>query len=201
MWYRLYLTKMSKKEYRRMIKMPYNDFMKKYDKDNEEYVNLSDITKSLHELWKYVDYSKNMKPVVFQDNKLNDMFCESSFNIASKEIIKEVIADYSWFVADYYKSLIDWERKMNFLWMDLWKYKLFRKQKNERIYRHLWNRFSMFSWKRFKNKQWYFWWSKPYSIEKWDIVNSDEYEYQIFELIRIYRNFNDKKDVILYFWR
>lgn len=179
---------MPKEEYKTMIKMSMEDFLKKYSKDWDDYVWLYEITEKLYWLWKYVDFSDWMDWVVFEDNSLNEMYDEYSFHILDKKIIKNIINEYSENVANYYKWLIDWINTHRFLSFELWKSKKTAEQRNHDIDVHLANRVRDFS----KNK--------VFNIEEGPISSSWEYEYAIFELIRIYREFDHEKDVLLYYW-
>jgi hypothetical protein len=73
------------------------------------------------------------------------------------------------------------------------------------IFKHLQQRYYNFSNKRFfiKKKKWYktALGALPYSKEKTgDIVTSWEYEYQIFNLLRIYQEHNPETEVLIYYW-
>lgn len=212
MWYRLYLAKIPKEKYKEMLNLTFEEFFDKYwDKSRyksswEKTLNwLYEISEEIFCFWKYVDYSDWMKEVIFKDNELNERYSERSFHIADIEIIKNIIEDYSNNVAKFYKSLITWEQETTFFWIKLNK-KNKTKEKNRRIYEHLHKRYYDFKWINFckKKKKWYHIadWYKPYMVTKeWSFINSMEYEYQIFELIRIYREFDKEKDVLLYYWR
>jgi len=141
-----------------------------------------------------------MERVCLDDNEINEHYDDYSFHKLDKNVIKLIIEEYSQNVAKFYKTLITWEEERWIFWITLWDFKLKKKKKNEKIYKHLWQRYSEFSWKKLKKKQWWFWWDRPYNIEEWDFAKSREYEYQIFDLIRIYREFDEEKDVLLYYW-
>lgn len=205
MWYRLYLAKMPKKDYEKMVKMSYDDFFEKYwDKSRLEDTGEKDLnwlyefTERLFALGKYVDYSDWMEKVEFADDKLNNRYDDRNFHKLDKAIIKSIIEDYSQNVAEYYKWLFEW--------FDGRGDKKSAKQKNQDIYKHLQQRYYDFSWKRIwkKTSKWkkykIFRWSRPFNIEEWVITKSWEYEYLVFELIRIYRGFDEEKDVLLYYW-
>lgn len=205
MWYRLYLAKMPKKEYEQMIQMSYEDFIKKYSKDWDDYIWIYEFTTELFEFWKYVDYSDWMERVEWKDERLKERYSWYSFNILEKDILIKIIDEYSENVANYYKSLIEWTIEPSFCWISLCSYKVKRKEKMKQIFKHLQGRYYDFSGKRVfkRNKKWkykIFNWCKPYNIKSWPITSSLEYEYTIFELIRIYREFDSEKDVLLYYW-
>lgn len=211
MWYRLYLAKMPKKEYEEMLNMTFDEFFEKHwDKSRHESSweksldGIYEFTEIIHELWKYLDYSEWMKQVEFKDDKINEYYSERSFHELDKDIIKLIIEEYSKNVAKFYKWLITWEEERRMFWMRFVKWKLKRREHNKKIFKHLYQRYYDFAWIRFskKTKKWYKFamWKKPYNIEKWPITNSREYEYAIFELIRIYREFDEEKDVLLYYW-
>lgn len=192
MWYRLYLAKMPRKEYEEMIKLSYDGFMKKYctdgDDDEYKYVWLYEITEELYWFWKYVDYSSKMEKVVFDDDNLNSRYSEYSFHIVNKEIIKDVIQEYRENVVKFYKWLLDWTASIRLWWFEVWESKKTPEERIADIEQHLNSRVMEYSSNRSIN------------IEEWPVTTSREYEYTIFELIRIYREFDEDKDIMLYYW-
>lgn len=215
MWYRLYLAKMPKKDFEEMLNLSFDDFFEKYweESDKEDFKKnwekylpwIYKFTEELHWFWKYVDYSEWMTPVIFKDKNINSRYEERNFNKLDKGVIKLIIEEYSQKVANYYKWLITWTEKIWIFWIELWQRKLKRKKQMEEIFRHLQQRYYDFAekniWKKSKKGKYkIFRWSKPYNIEKWPITSSREYEYNIFELIRIYRDFDETKEVLLYYW-
>lgn len=205
MWYRLYLAKMPKDEFEAMKKMTFDEFYEKYwdwefawEKDLKW---IYDFTEQIYELGKYVDYSEGMERVVFADEKLQNRYWEYSFHELQKDVLKNIIEDYSQKVAEYYKSLVTW---IEFPWFMIEDKKIKRKNQMQRIFRHLQQKSFDFGekkiWKKTRHWSKICFWRKPYNIDGGAITNSWEYEYAIFELIRIYREFDEEKYALLYYW-
>lgn len=199
---------MPKEEFEKMKKMTFDEFYEKYwdwefawEKDVKW---IYDFTEQIYELGKYVDYSEWMERVIFSDEKLQNRYSEYSFHELKKDVLKNIIEDYSQKVAEYYKSLFEWTKEAHIFSMSLWKYRLKRKEQMREIFRHLQQRYYDFSWKKIYKKTRHsrkmFMWRKPFNIDWGTITNSWEYEYAIFELIRIYRGFDDTKYTLLYYW-
>lgn len=206
MWYRLYLGKIPKEQYEEMISLSKEELIKKYWDSDDTYLPWPyKWTTLLHEFWKYVDYSEWMNDFEFKDEDVQEYYSEYSLQLVDESVLLKIVDEYAKNVADYYLSLIDWKRTDTFLWRTLSTYKLKRKDKMKEIFKHLQQRYYNFSNKRFfiKKKKWYksAFGSLPYSKDKTgDIVTSWEYEYQIFNLLRIYQEHNPETEVLIYYW-
>jgi len=100
--------------------------------------------------------------------------------IIEKDFVKNVIEHYTNKVKNYYKELlkdIDIKNKDTFTQDNFYK---------------LWEHINSF------NSEWNM--LTPYDLEKGDeVTNSWKFEYEIFELIRIYKHFNYKKNLLVYY--
>lgn len=190
MWYRLYLAKMPRKEYNEMLKLPYDEFTKKYavDKDDPSYVSIHDFTTQIFELGKYVDHSELMDKVVFEDDKINRKFSEYSFHIASKEVLKAIAEEYHDNVVTYYKNLLAGETEFKLFGMTIeWTYNKTPEARIEDIEKAL------------KDKIYDYLHRQVVNFGEWPITNSWSYEYNVFELARLYREFDEENYVLLYY--
>ena len=184
----------------------------------EGYVGMGvyDFGKELYEFGKYTDFNppkKSMK-TFFKNKELNKYFTEEhDFNIVTYEFLEYIIDSYKKRIEDYYDDMMnpffgerleryDRDKPTDFL----------NSVKTEYNYPN--NKYTFdFSlitqeeqnalWKiidhvRTMRMEWVQ--CKPYDLTRGnEVTNSWKYEYVIFELIRIYKTFDWKKNVMIYY--
>lgn len=197
MWYRTYFNKISKKEFEKISKLSFKEAFEKYsDNEWDEKDVTWNVLKPYHfwteifNFWKdYFDIGEEFD-LEFKDEKLAEVFSEAK--IISKKDIKttiEISRDYTF---SRYQKLED---KLKII---LWDSK--EKFENKKIKEYVIEeaKFLLEDFisekKRNHSKD-----NKHYNIEEWALTNSWSYEFNIFELIRIYREYNPETEIIFYY--
>lgn len=191
MGYRNYLGSISKKEYRLIKNMSYDqlyDYMVTKEDNNcdmfedSKYVPVYQLCERIFEFGKHCEFHSFLNGVPFFKNKDTQKYYNSDHEvmIVEKDFLKNVIEHYTNKVKNYYKELlkdIDINNKDTFTQNNFYK---------------LWEHINSF------NSEWNY--LMPYNLEKGDeVTKSWKFEYEIFELVRIYKHFNYKKNLLVYY--
>lgn len=221
MGYRTYIGVMPKKEYNNIKSMTREQLIEHYKLQNEteeNYIGMGvyDFGKSLYEFGKYTNFNPPKKSLktFFKNKELNKYFTEEQdFNIVTKEFLAYIIESYKKRISDYYNdmmnpffgvkdSIITREKPSEFLNSIKRDYgidkdnitfnftKITQDEQNA-----LWK---LIEHVRSMRSEWTC--LTPYDLENRDeITSSWKYEYGIFELVRIYKSFDWKKNVMIYY--
>ena len=221
MGYRTYIGSMPKREYNKIKSMTKDQLIEHYKIEVEDdgyhiEMGVYDFGTTLYEFGKYTDFEPPKKSLTtfFKNKELNKYFTEDhDFNIVTPEFLAYIIDSYKKIVADYYNDMMvpffgsqesfrDREKPTDFL----------NSVKTEYSYpnnQHTFD-FSLITqeeqnalWKiidhvRVMRTEWTA--MTPYDLTRGDeVTTSWKYEYVIFELIRIYKTFDWKKNVMIYY--
>jgi hypothetical protein len=198
MGYRNYISSISRKEYD-VIKNFTREELYKYKKEDleEGYVSIRDVLDGdLYELGKYVDkFPKRVFKSFFVDKATQDYFTkerEGELYLVGKKFLENVIVTYGLKIQTYYKDLLK----------DLLtdeKYPVLKDPKeynSESIYKladHVNRMAAEWGCSAFSDKM-------PYNLKTGDAVTTSwKYEYVQFELVRIYKTFDWKNNVLVYY--
>lgn len=219
MGYRNYLGSITKKEYNKIKKFTKEElFAYKNEDINDGWVGPYQLVTQVYEYGKYCEFPTEglLKP--FFKNKELQKWIESDeeFFVITKEFVKMTIDDYKNKIRKYYGDMVspflgdkdDPCEFMNSIKRDssvvhgeiVEKYSFdFSKITNEQQ-KAL---FNIFEHMRSFRHEWYLCYNPdngPYDLEKGDAVTTSwKYEYEIFELVRIYKHFDWKKNVMVYY--
>ena len=224
MGYRTYIASMPKREYNKIKSMTKDQLIEHYKIKREDYeieegyigMGVYDFGKRLYEFGKYTDFEppKGSLKTFFKNKELNKYYIEDhDFNIVTPEFLAYIIDSYKQRVADYYNDMItpffgkqdsfqDRAKPTNFL----------NSVQTEYGYpnsKHVFD-FSLITqdeqnalWKvidhvRTMRTEWTA--MTPYDLTSGDeVTTSWKYEYVIFELVRIYKTFDWKRNVMIYY--
>ena len=219
MGYRTYIGVIPKREYNNIKPMTEEQLKKFYGIENEEgedywYKGVYEYGKELYCFGKDADFNppkKSMKPF-FKDKKLMKRYVEYDFHIVTKEFLEYLIETYRKRVADYYNDMMTpffgksedfGENPTTFLNSIKTKYKfpnndivfdfslITQEEQNAlfKIIEHI----------RTMRPEWTH--LIPYDLNdgRDEITTSWKYEDGIFELVRIYKSFDWKKNVMIYY--
>ena len=223
MGYRTYVASMPKREYNKIKSMTKDQLIEHYKIEREDYeieegyvgMGVYDFGTTLYEFGKYTEFEppKGSLKTFFKNKELNKYFTEEhDFNIVTPEFLAYIIDSYKRRVTDYYNDMMvpffgeqeSFKRTepSNFL----------NSVKTEYDYpnnKHTFD-FSLITpeeqtalWKiidhvRGMRIEWTA--MTPYDLTRGDeVTTSWKYEYIIFELIRIYKTFDWKKNVMIYY--
>lgn len=223
MGYRTYIASMPKKEYNKIKSMTKDQLIEHYKIERNEceieegYIGMGvyNFGTELYEFGKYADFEppKGSLKTFFKNKELNNYFTEENdFNIVTPEFLAYIIDSYKKRVADYYNDMMNpffgkqetlmRTKPSNFL------------NSVETEYRYPNNNhtfdFSLITqeeqnalWKiidhvRSMRTEWTA--MTPYNLIKGnEVTTSWKYEYSVFELVRIYKTFDWKKNVMIYY--
>ena len=210
MGYRNYLGSLPKKEYNKIKSMTLQEL---YEFKNEEWsddpydkpghVGVYDIAYNTHyELGKYVDqFPKKFFKTVFKKKETQKHFTEEhDFYVVEKEFVEELINYYSEKVGSIYKNLLDPffddEGKSRAEFM--------ADKSNHLSEKDLTAVFLVLDHVKSMGMEWgvKFPWleTKPYSLDpERELVSSWKYEYAIFNLVNLYRTFDWKRNIMIYY--
>lgn len=221
MGYRTYIGSMPKREYNKIKSMSREQLIEHYKlevEEDENYLGMGvyDFGESLYEFGKYTDFEPPKKSLktFFKNKELNKYFTEEhDFNIVTKEFLEYIIESYKKRISDYYNDMMNpffgvkngiLERDkpcefLNSIKTD-YKYpendttfdftKITQQEQNAlfKIIEHV----------RSMRTEWTC--LEPYDLENGESVTSSwKYEYGIFELVRIYKSFDWKRNVMIYY--
>lgn len=194
MGYRNYIGSLPRKEYNQ-IKNFTKEELYKFKKVNDDYIGVYDIvTDNMYALGKYVDqFPKRLfKPVFLNKELQKDFTKEHDFYLVGKKFLEVVINDYGLKVRNYYNDLLK-----DFLTDE--KYPRLKDPKDapvQSVVKVLHHIYSMsFEWgcTPFSDDM-------PYNLNKGDAVTTSwKFEYAQFELVRIYKTFDFKNNVLIYY--
>jgi effector-binding domain-containing protein len=183
MGYRNYIGTIPKREYNKIKKLSKTEFYNLRGIDPEDdYIGPYAIVKEIYEFGKYCDFPmKGLTKKFFTNKEFHaDMNDEDDFVLVDKRFMEMVIKHYHEKVKDYYKKMLKDVDENN---KETWTNKKFAE-----IFQHI--RSMSIEWIQ----------STPYNLEHGDsICSSWKYEYELFELVRIYKSFDWKKNVMAYY--
>lgn len=213
MGYRTYIGSMPKREYNKiksLTKIELFDFYRESKKltGEDDYIGPYDYGKELYEFGKYTDFEppkKSMKKF-FKNKELMEKYDEHDFYVVTKEFLAYIIETYTRKIQKHYSKMLNPFSKdgkasefLNTVKTDYGvpdnRYKFdFSKITDEQqtalfeIIEHM---------KGF-NMEWNS--MLPYDLEKGESVSTSwKYEYGVFELVRIYKSFDWKRNVMVYY--
>ncbi len=198
MGYRNYIASIPRKEYDKIKNFTKEELYKYKGESMDEYmgcVSVYDVTQTkLYELGQYVDSfpKKLFKPVFLNKELQKDFTEEHDFYLVGKKFLEAVAEMYSAKVKDYYNKMLEP------LLTDE-KYPRLKDPKDyspEDVFKMAEHIKSMaFEWgcSPFSDEP-------PYNLKNGDAVTTScKYEYAQFELVRIYKMFDWKKNVLIYY--
>lgn len=215
MGYRTYVGSLPKKEYNKIKSLTKEELIKFYnievDGDGDWYKGVYEYGKELYNFGKYTNFNPPkgcMKPF-FKKKCLKERYEEYDFYVVTKEFLSYLIGTYEEQVKGYYNKMMtpffgqkEWDVKDEFLKSIKTEYcigdnqhtfdftKITKDQQTQlfHILEHM----------RSMRTEWTL--LKPYNLDNGDeITSSWKYEYGIFELVRIYKSFDWKKNVMIYY--
>lgn len=213
MGYRNYIATFPKREYNKIKSLTQDELIKFYSLEVDDegfwYKGVYEYGKPLYEFGKYVDFEPPKTSIkrFFKNKNLNDKYNdETEFFIVTKEFLEYVIDLYKKRIINYYDKMLhpfSGEKedvsflktiKKHYNYPDnsyTFDFNSITKEEQTALYEIINHVKSMkFEWEHFDN---------------FDLKNGDEvttswkYEYSIFELIRIYKTFDWKKNVMIYY--
>lgn len=189
MGYRNYIGVIPKKEYNKIKSLTKEDFFKLNkitvddDGDMSDWVSPYEICKELYEFGKYCDFkTKGLTLQFFKKKDLHELYnIDGELLVVKKEFLEHVIENYHEKIKSYYLKLLDG--------VDAKDEATFTNQKFYELYEHI--KTMSIDWIQLKN----------FDLHdgKESITRSWKYEYGLFELIRIYKSFDWKKNVMAYY--
>jgi hypothetical protein len=195
--YRNYIASIPRKEYNEIKNFTKEELYKYKNEpmDDMGYVGVYKVAHTtLYELGKYVDqFPKKLFKPVFLNKELQKHFTEEhDFYLVGKKFLEVVINDYGLKVKNYYDEMLK-----DFLTDEKYpKLKDPREVPIESMVKILKHIESMaFEWgcSPFSD-------SMPYDLKRGDAVTTSwKYEYAQFELVRIYKTFDWKNNVLIYY--
>lgn len=224
MGYRTYIASMQKKDYNKIKSMTKDQLIEHYKIERDDYeieegyigMGVYDFGTALYEFGKYTDFEppKGSLKTFFKNKELNKYYTEDhDFNIVTPEFLAYIIDSYKQRVADYYNDMMnpffgtpverfDRDKPTDFLnSVDVEynypnnKYKFDFSKITQEEQNSLWK---IIDHVRTMRTEWVH--MTPYDLTSGDeATTSWKYEYVIFELVRIYKTFNWKKNVMIYY--
>lgn len=218
--YRTYIAEMPKREYNKIKSLTREgliEHLKLEVDEDENYLGIGvyDFGKTLYEFGKYTDFEPPKKSLktFFKNKELNKYFTkEHDFNIVTAEFLEYIIDGYARRIETYYNDMImpffnkgenkyrdnpkdflnsvetEYNYPNNKHTFDFSKItpeeqtSLFKIIEHIRSFRQEWNDY------------------RPYNLKHGDEVsNSCKYEYAIFQLVKIYKSFDWKRNVMIYY--
>jgi hypothetical protein len=209
MGYRNYLGSLPKREYNKIKKFSLKEL---YEYKNEEWsddpynkpghVGVYDIAYNEHyELGKYIDsFDKKFFKPVFKNKETQKHYVEEhDFFVVQKEFVEELINDYSEKVKNRYKELLNpfFSEKGDVISDFLKKENSpITEEERKQIYlliSHVKDMAMEWGVTSFLKN------ILPYDLEGENLISSWKYEYEIFELVRLYKTFDWKRNVMIYY--
>lgn len=221
MGYRNYIGFMPKKEYNKIKSLTIDGVYDYYevltDDDNYRYKGVYEFGKTLYEFGKYVDFNPPKGSIrTFFKKKVTEKNWNDNdeLKVVTKEFLAYVIETYKERVKKYYNdmmtpffdkkdSILDHEKTTNFLNSIKTKY-----SSNDNSYTFDFSLitedeqtalFKIMEHIRTMRTEWTC--LTPFDLDdgRDEITTSWKYEYGIFELVRIYKSFDWKKNVMIYY--
>ena len=224
MGYRTYVASMPKREYNKIKSMTKDQLIEHYKIEREDYeieegyigMGVYDFGKELYEFGKYTDFEppKGSLKTFFKNKELNKYYTdEHDFNIVTPEFLAYIIDSYKKIVTDYYNDMMnpffgkkveryDRDNPTDFLNSVKVEYNYPNNKYNfdfslitQEEQNSLWK---IIDHVRSMRTEWTA--ITPYDLSRGDeVTTSWKYEYVIFELVRIYKTFDWKKNVMIYY--
>lgn len=186
MGYRNYIGFIPKREYNKIKKLTSEEFYKYKgitpDSDGDMYFNSRELYNELYEFGKYCDFETDKLVKPFFKNKVlqAEMDADTELYVVGKEFLKKVIESYHEKIKTYYAKMLenfDGTHIENLTQTEIYE-----------AFRHI--RSMSFEWTQLT----------PYDLDNGDqVTDSWKYEYNIFELVRIYKSFDWKRNVMVYY--
>lgn len=221
MGYRTYIGFMPKKEYNKIKSLTKDELYSFYNLEKNDYKGVYSYGKELYEFGKYTDFEppkKSMKSF-FKKQELKEAYSGYEFYIVTSEFLKYIIEYYAEKVRTYYAELLKpfkrekWEYKSEYLKTAQRKlgssdqnYETYfvgdttkiTEEENIQIYkiiRHFEDMASEWGVNDICSDR------RPYNLNmNNDIISGSwKYEYAVFELTKIYKTFDWKKNVMIYY--
>ncbi len=217
MGYRTYIGSMPKRDYNKIKSLTKNELFNFYkdskdlgEDENDFYIGAYDFGQKLYEFGKYTDFDppkKSMKSF-FKKKEVKDIYNKHDFYIVTKEFLEYIIESYRKRIKDYYNDMFmpllgaDGNSVPEFLRTVKTNYNypndthefdfstitveeqtaLFKIIEHVRSFRTEWTYLT------------------PYNLNKGEkVTESWKFEYGIFELVRIYKSFDWKRNVMIYY--
>jgi hypothetical protein len=204
---------MPKKEYNKIKSMTEQQLIEFYNIEKEEggywYKGVYEYGLNLYEFGKYTDFKppkKSLKPF-FKNKELMEIYNEHDFYIVTKDFLEYVIENYKKRITDYYNDMMfpffgEKDNPTNFLnsikrdcypdnniTFDFTKITQEEQNALFKIFEHV----------RSMRTEWTC--LTPFNLKNGsdEITTSWMYEYSIFELVRIYKSFDWKTNVMIYY--
>lgn len=221
MGYRTYIGSMPKREYNKIKSMSKEQLIEHYKLEYDEYedylgIEVYEFGEQLYCFGKTRHFNppKKYLKTFFKNKELNEYFIkEHDFNIVTKEFLEHIIESYRKEISDYYNDMVnpffdvknkilerekpseflnsiefDYQYPENNITFDFTKITQEEQNSLFKIIQHV----------RDNRMEWTV--LTPYSLEKGNkITTSWKYEYSIFELVRIYKSFDWKRNVMIYY--
>lgn len=209
MGYRNYLGSLPKKEYNKIKRFTLKEL---YEYKGEEwsddpynkpgYVGVYNIAYNRHyELGKYVDqFPKKYFKTVFKNKETQKHFTDDhDFYVVDKEFVKLLIEHYSEKIRTYYKDFLS-----PFFDDDRIKAEFMKTKDTPLTPEEISGVYKLVDHVRSMAMDWgvssWFDDMRPYSLDpEKDLVTSWKYEYAIFNLVNLYRTFDWKRNVMIYY--
>jgi hypothetical protein len=194
MGYRTRLGKIAKTERQKVIGKSADQIRQMYEGREDSPYYPKEHTQ-LHELGKYVEYSSDHNFEQYYSFDIQEEF-ESEFHILTKEDLEFIINDYhkrihqnySFYEKVFKGEVLTEEEKERF---GIYFEDEDNKEAKRRVSEFFRDRVREWGDGPFK--------LKPYSLDKeQDLIQSWQYEYAIFQLVEIYRNFDWENDYLIY---
>ncbi len=209
MGYRNYLGSLPKKEYNKIKRMTLKEL---YEFKNEEwsddpydkpgYVGVYDVAYNKHyELGKYVDqFDKKFFKTVFKNKETQKHFTEEhDFHLVEKDFVEELIKYYTEKIRTYYRNMLEpffegSESKAGFM----------KTKETPITVEEMGGIFELIDHVRSMAMEWgVTGWvddSTPFDLNyDRELVSSWKYEYAIFNLVNLYKTFDWKRNVMIYY--
>lgn len=178
-------------------KSVYDKYNWKYDDDDDEiYLPAYKIGyKNIYELGKYFNESpfySLLKEVYDKDSELYDH--DGEFMYGGDDAFKQLIDCYRTHIVNYFSDLM--KAAPDDEYFDFGSVSYYKLSENEK---YKWRESRVLNALDYKVQTW----SKfvPYNMRKGNekVISSFEYEYAIFELVRMYKLFDPEKDVLIFY--
>ena len=220
MGYRTYIGEMPKREYNKIKSMTEEQLVEFYNIEKEIsyngeeswYKGVYEFGKELHEFGKYTDFSppkKSLKPF-FKNKQLMERYSDNDFYVVTKEFLAYVIESYQARIKDYYNKMVNpffsddnifspqsgfidsIKKKYNFPNINIeFDFSKITQEQQNALH-------SMIEHVRSMKMEWTH--MTPFHLDNGDAITlSWKYEYIIFELVKIYKTFDWKRKVMIYY--
>jgi len=221
MGYRTYIGSIPKREYNKIKSMSREQLIEYYKlevEEDENYLGMGvyDFGETLYGFGKYTDFDPPKKSLktFFKNKELNKYFTEEhDFNIVTKEFLEYIIEIYKKRISDYYNDMmnpffgikngiLERDKPSEFLNSIKTNYKHNENDSTfdfTKITQEEQNAlFKIIEHVRSMRTEWTC--LTPYNLENGNSITSSwKFEYGIFELVRIYKSFDWKRNIMIYY--